>query len=333
MTGGAGFIGSNLAEALLAAGHRVVVLDNFSTGKRENLAAFVGHPAFTLIEGDIRDFSSCRAACAGADYVLHHAALGSVPRSVADPVTSNDVNVGGFVNMLAAARECGIRRFIYASSSSVYGDEPTLPKVEERTGCALSPYAVSKQAGELYAANFSTLYGLETIGLRYFNVFGPRQDSASGYAAVIPKFAAALLHHVAPTINGDGSASRDFTFVANVIRANLLSAFAPSCRDRVFNIACGGRITLNELFFALRGELAAWDPAIAGIQPQYGPVRIGDIPHSLADISRAGRQLGYEPVVSFGEGLRRPHDGSSRRPGVVPPPGKNGLISRWGNCK
>ena len=305
VTGGAGFIGSALVEALLERGDRVTVLDNFSTGKRENLIPFLKNPDFTLIEGDIRDLETCRKAAAGQDYVLHEAALGSVPRSVKDPLTSLAVNISGFANMMIAARDAGVKRFVYASSSSVYGSDNSPVKQEERTGIPLSPYAITKHTDELIALNFASLYGLETIGLRYFNVFGRRQDPNGAYAAVIPKFTLSLMRHESPVINGDGSFSRDFTYVDNVVSANLLALNAAGeAVNRCYNVACGARTTLNELFTLLREFLAESDPQIAGIEVVHGPPRIGDIPHSLADISLASKYLGYRPRWQIREGLR-----------------------------
>lgn len=306
VTGGAGFIGSNLTETLLTQGNEIICLDNFLTGKRENIAPFLNAPAFRLIEGDIRSIETCRKAVDGVDYVLHEAALGSVPRSIADPATSTDINISGFVNMLCAAKDAGVKRFVYAASSSVYGDSRELPKVEDRIGKPLSPYAITKYVNELYAANFSALYGMETIGLRYFNVYGRRQDPAGAYAAVIPKFAASLIRRQPPRINGDGSYSRDFTYVDDVVQANQLALLtqSPDALNTVYNVACGGRTTLNELAEALRDALSAYDPAIAEINPEYGPVRAGDIPHSLADISKAVRLLGYSPRFPIRDGIR-----------------------------
>ena len=304
VTGGAGFIGSNLVDALLAWGNEVVVLDNFSTGRIENLFSVIGNPRFKLIVGDIRDRSKCREAVDGVDYVLHLAALGSVPRSIADPLTSWEVNTGGFANMLVAAKNAGVKRFIYASSSSVYGDDQSSVKREEVIGEPLSPYAASKRGQELFALNISRVYGFETVGLRYFNVFGPRQTPFSAYAAVIPKFVSQLLRHKRPVINGDGSYSRDFTYVDNVVRANELAVLADkSAANRVYNIACGRRTTLNELFIALRRELSKYDPAIAAIEPEYASVRAGDIPHSLADIGLAEKLLGYVPGYTVDKGF------------------------------
>lgn len=304
VTGGAGFIGSNLVETLLKNGNAVRVLDNFSTGKRENISPFLQHKDFTLLEGDIREPSLCRKAVTGVDYVFHQAALGSVPRSVKDPGTTVDVNIGGFVHILQACRDEKVKRVIYASSSSVYGDSPTLPKVENAVGKALSPYAITKAANELFAENFSALYGMELIGLRYFNVFGKRQDPTGEYAAVIPRFAASLIARRSPVIHGDGTQSRDFTYIKNVVHANISAALAGShaCND-VYNIACGAKTTLNELFTLLRQELSLFDPAIEKIPPRYDAPRQGDIPHSLASIEKAEKALGYEDPVTFAEGL------------------------------
>ena len=306
VTGGAGFIGSNLIEALLAEGAHVVCLDNFSTGKEENLQTFRNHPHFHLIRGDIRDYDTCLQACKDAEIIFHEAALGSVPRSVHDPVTTNEVNIGGFVKMLNAARESGVKRFIYAASSSTYGDSRTLPKVEEQIGKPLSPYAVTKYVNELYADVFHNLYGIDCIGLRYFNVFGRRQDPDGAYAAVIPRFVRALLRHERPVINGDGTSSRDFTYIDNVVEANLLAARTGSEKalNTVYNVACGTETDLNALFGLLKRFLSEHDPEIAGIEPVHGPPRAGDIPHSLADISKARRLLGYNPRFDVENGLR-----------------------------
>lgn len=306
VTGGAGFIGSNLIEALLAEGAHVVCLDNFSTGKEENLQTFRNHPHFHLIRGDIRDYDTCRQVCKDVEIIFHEAALGSVPRSVHDPVTTNEVNIGGFVKMLNAARESGVKRFIYAASSSTYGDSRTLPKVEEQIGKPLSPYAVTKYVNELYADVFHNLYGIDCIGLRYFNVFGRRQDPDGAYAAVIPRFVRALLRHEWPVINGDGTSSRDFTYIDNVVQANLLAARTGSeeALNTVYNVACGTETDLNALVGLLKRFLSEHDPEIAGIEPVYGPPRAGDIPHSLADISKARRLLGYAPRFDVENGLR-----------------------------
>lgn len=298
VTGGAGFIGSHIVDELLARDERVRVLDNFATGKKENLAHC--RERIELIEGDIRDLDTCHQACAGVDFVLHQAALGSVPRSVADPLTSHEVNVTGMVKMLLAARDAGVKRFVYAASSSTYGDHPGLPKIEERIGNPLSPYAVTKYADELYAQVFGRCYGLPTIGLRYFNVFGPRQDPFSQYAAVIPLFVSALLRGEAPTINGDGEQTRDFTFVENAVQANLLACTAPAeAVGQTFNIACGERTSLNHLYRRLQTLLQT------GIDPLYGPTRAGDVRDSLADIGKAERLLGYRGEVKFDQGLER----------------------------
>ena len=308
VTGAAGFIGSNLAEALLAMGQTVVGLDNFATGHARNLddvRARVGEEAaarFTFIEGDIRDLAACHAACAGADVVLHQAALGSVPRSVLDPLTTHAVNVDGTLNVFVAARDAGVSRLVYASSSSVYGDHPGLPKVENAVGTPLSPYAVTKRTGELYADTFARHYGLRAVGLRYFNVFGRRQDPAGAYAAVMPKWVAALLAGEACTVYGDGETSRDFCYVENVVQANILAATAEAASG-VYNVAVGERTTLNDLFGLLRDGLAATDPAIAGAVLARQDFRAGDVRHSLADVSRARADLGYAPTHTLRQGL------------------------------
>jgi UDP-N-acetylglucosamine 4-epimerase len=302
VTGGAGFIGSNIVEYLLKHGvGKVRTLDNYSNGFHKNLELFRGHPALEIMEGDIRDAQVCRAACAGVDVVLHQAALGSVPRSIKDPVLTNDVNVGGFVQMLTAAKDAGVKRFVYAASSSTYGDHPGLPKVEDRIGKPLSPYAVTKYANELYADVFSRTYGLEIIGLRYFNIFGPRQDPGGAYAAVIPLFIDALLHNQAPTLNGDGGQTRDFTFVENCVQANIRAALTtnPAAVNQVYNIAVGDRTSLVEMYDILRDE------AGSSLAPRFGPDRAGDIRDSLADISKAGTLLGYQPQVRIREGLQK----------------------------
>ncbi len=307
VTGGAGFIGSSLCHDLLERGNEVVCLDNFATGKKENIKDLRGNPGFRLIDGDIRDPETCNKAVKGVDVVLHQAALGSVPRSIADPATTNAVNINGFLNMLIATRDAGIRRFVYASSSSVYGDSPELPKVEERTGKVLSPYAVTKLVNEEYARVFGSLYGMETMGLRYFNVFGRRQDPNGPYAAVIPKFTMAFMKHDSPVINGDGSNSRDFTYIDNVVLANNLAATVenPAAFNQAYNIACGDSVNLNEMTSLLRSYLAEKDPKIAAVNPQHGPNRAGDIPHSMASIDKAVRLIGYKPQVLFSDGLHR----------------------------
>lgn len=305
VTGAAGFIGSHLTETLLTLGQHVVGLDNFATGSRRNLEAAAGdHPRFRFIEGDIRDAAACAEACAGVDVVLHQAALGSVPRSVADPLTSHQVNVDGFVNVLLAARDAGVRRFVYASSSSVYGDHPALPKREPEIGTPLSPYAVTKRVNELYARTFQDHYGLEAIGLRYFNVFGPRQDPDGPYAAVIPRWLGQMLARRACTINGDGETSRDFCYVANAVQANLLAAAAPpEATGRVYNVAVGDRTTLNALHAHLGRALVGLGVLSEAPAPVYAPFREGDIRHSLADVSAAREALGYAPSHRIGEGL------------------------------
>jgi len=307
VTGAAGFIGSNLVEALLGLGQEVVGLDNFATGHRRNLDEVLaqggGGGRFRLLEGDIRDRQVCAHAVAEADIVLHQAALGSVPRSIADPLASHDVNVTGFLNMLEAAREAKVQRFIYAASSSTYGDEPHLPKREERIGNPLSPYAATKLINEIYSSVYARTYGIRATGLRYFNVFGPRQDPDGPYAAVIPKWIAAMIAGEEILINGDGETSRDFCFVANVVQANLLAATGPeSAQGEVYNVAVGGRTTLNRLFGLLREGLAVHDIAYSR-EPRYGPARTGDVRHSEADVGKAGRMLGYRPTHDIAAGL------------------------------
>ena len=306
VTGGAGFIGSNLCEILLKMGNKVVCLDNFSTGKRENIELFLENPNFKLIEGDIRNLEDCEKALRGADYVLHEAALGSVPRSINDPITTNEVNVGGFVNMLIAARDAKVKRFIYAASSSTYGDSKTLPKVENIIGKPLSPYAVTKYVNEIYADVFSKTYGLECIGLRYFNVFGQRQDPFGAYAAVIPLFVKQLINHQSPIINGDGDYSRDFTYIDNVIQMNLLAIETTNANaiNTVYNTAYGERTTLNQLVQYLKEYLSAYDPKIFDVTVIHGPERLGDIPHSLASVEKAKKLLGYNPKFNMKEGLK-----------------------------
>jgi len=311
VTGVAGFIGSNLLEALLRSDQRVRGLDNFSTGSSRNLQDVrekVGAERwqnFRMIEADICDWGACVDACTQVDYVLHQAALGSVPRSISNPIATNQSNVNGFVNMLCAAKEAGVKRFVFASSSSVYGDSPILPKVEGQIGNGLSPYAVSKRANELYAEVFSRCYGMQTIGLRYFNVFGPRQDPDGPYAAVIPKWIGAMMHNEPVHINGDGETSRDFCYVANAVQANLLAATTenPAAIDQCFNVAIGERTTLNQLFEMLRQRLLPQFPHLREFKPFYGDFRRGDVPHSHADITRAKRLLGYEPSHRIDKGL------------------------------
>jgi UDP-N-acetylglucosamine 4-epimerase len=306
ITGGAGFIGSNLSEYFLGLGHKVVCLDNFATGHRHNLKAFIENPDFKLIEGDIRNIADCILAVEGVDYVLHQAALGSVPRSINDPITTNDVNISGFLNMLVAARDAKVKRFIYAASSSTYGDSEGLPKVEDVIGKPLSPYAITKYVNELYAEIFSRTYGLETIGLRYFNVFGRKQDPNGAYAAVIPKFVLQLMKYESPVINGDGNYSRDFTYIDNVIQMNELAMLSqnPEAINTVYNTAFGDRNTLNDLVGYLKQYLAEFDAKIADVEIIYGANRAGDIPHSLASIKKAKDVLGYDPKYSLQEGLK-----------------------------
>lgn len=305
VTGGAGFIGSNLIESLLGAGNRVVCLDNFSTGKKKNLKEFSGNPDFRLIEGDIRDLDTCHKSVRGIDIVLHQAALGSVPRSLADPVSTTDVNIGGFVKMLFASKEAGVKRFIYAASSSTYGDSTELPKKEDSIGTPLSPYAVTKYADELFAANFAGVYGIEVIGLRYFNVFGKRQDPSGPYAAVIPKFLKMLKNHESPLINGDGTNSRDFTYIDNVVQANHLAALTTKngAVNQIYNVACGEQTSLNSLYELLRKYASKYDDKVLKIGATYGPERKGDIPHSLASIEKARELLGYSPTHNVEQGL------------------------------
>lgn len=306
VTGGAGFIGSNLCEAFLEKNNEVVCLDNFTTGKRENIAHFSANENFTLIDGDIRKLEDCLKASQGVDYVLHQAALGSVPRSIKDPITSNDVNISGFLNMLVASRDNGVKRFVYAASSSTYGDSESMPKVEDIIGNPLSPYAITKYVNELYADIFSKTYGLETIGLRYFNVFGRRQDPNGAYAAVIPKFVCQLIKGESPVINGDGNYSRDFTYIDNVIQANILSLVTTKEKaiNTVYNVAYGDRNTLNELMGYLKKYLSDFDDKISQVEVIYGPNRVGDIPHSHASIAKAKENLNYNPQYSLQKGLK-----------------------------
>ena len=306
VTGGAGFIGSNLCEYLLSCEAHVTCLDNFETGHKNNLKDFLYHPKFHLINGDIRNLDICQQACSNQEFVLHQAALGSVPRSIKDPVSSNDVNISGFLNMLIASRDNEIKRFIFAASSSTYGDSEELPKVEDQIGKPLSPYAITKYVNELYADIFQKTYGLNYIGLRYFNVFGRRQDPNGPYAAVIPLFLKKLLKHESPKINGDGSFSRDFTYIDNVIQMNVLCLITENqdAINQIYNTACGERIPLLTLFSLLKKYLSEFDSNIELIEVIHGPNRVGDIPHSLASISKAIDLLGYEPKFSVEEGIK-----------------------------
>lgn len=316
ITGAAGFIGSNLLEKLLTLNQKVIGLDNFSTGHLHNLEdvrKVVGEESWKLfhfIEGDITDLNTCKKACEGADYVLHQAALGSVPRSINDPIKTNQSNIDGFLNMLVASRDADVKRFVYAASSSTYGDHPALPKKEEVIGKPLSPYAVTKYVNELYADVFAKLYQIECIGLRYFNVFGRRQDPNGAYAAVIPRWINELLDGKPPTINGDGETSRDFCYIDNAIQANLLAAAVenPSALNQVYNIAFGDRTTLNTLFLMIKASLGEFDDNIRNISPAYGPFRSGDVRHSQADITRAKKLLGYSPSYSVKSGIIKTTD-------------------------
>ena len=311
ITGVAGFIGCNLLEALLRLDQNVVGLDNFATGHQHNLDQIrqavdpQQWQRFRFIEGDIRQLDDCRSACAGVDYVLHQAALGSVPRSLEDPITTNAANIDGFLNMLVAARDAEVARFVYAASSSTYGDHPGLPKVEDRIGRPLSPYAVTKLVNEQYADVFARTYGFKTIGLRYFNIFGAHQDPQGAYAAVVPKWTAAMIHNEPVWINGDGETSRDFCYIANTVQINLLAATAdhPDATNQVYNVAVGDRTSLNELFEAIRSTLEPRFPHLKGFKPSYRDFRPGDVRHSLADISKARELLGYQPTHRIGEGL------------------------------
>lgn len=306
VTGGAGFIGSNLCESLLQNDNEVICLDNFATGKPENIQEFFTNPHFKLIVGDIRNLDDCKKAVDGIDYILQEAALGSVPRSINDPITTNQVNISGFLNMLIVARDAKVKRFVYAASSSTYGDSTEMPKVEERIGKPLSPYAITKYVNELYANNFFELYGLETIGLRYFNVYGPKQDPNGAYAAVIPLFTKLLMAHHSPVINGDGTNSRDFTYVENVVQMNHLALLSDKKEiiGQAFNTAVGERNDLNMLAKFLKQYLSEFDLEIANVKIEYGPNRRGDIPHSLASIDKAKKFLGYNPSHTLGMGLK-----------------------------
>ena len=308
ITGGAGFIGSNLCEYLLENGHEVCCLDNFATGKMENIIPLLQKYSkhFKLIIGDIRNLCDCQKAVDGMEYVLHEAALGSVPRSVKDPITTNEVNIGGFLNMLIASRDAGVKRFIFAASSSTYGDSQILPKVENVIGKPLSPYAITKYVNELYADVFAKTYGIEYIGLRYFNVFGRRQDPNGAYAAVIPLFVKKFMNYESPNINGDGEYSRDFTYIDNVIEMNMLALLTENVDavNQIYNTACGERTTLNQLVSYLREYLSKFDSEIAKIEPTYGSNRVGDIPHSLACVDKAKKLLTYTPKYDVKIGLK-----------------------------
>ncbi len=307
VSGGAGFIGSNMCDALLALHHKVICLDNFLTGKKSNVSEALNHPNFSLIEGDIRDLQTCELAVKDCDLVLHLAALGSVPRSINDPITTNDININGLLNMLTATKNAGIKRFVFASSSSTYGDSATLQKIEDQIGRPLSPYAITKYVGELYADVFAKNYGIEYIGLRYFNVFGKRQDPQGAYAAVIPKFISQLLNHETPIINGDGSFSRDFTYIDNVLELNIQALLTQnkSAINQIYNVACGEATSLNSLFTMLRDEMGLLDQGVKAIEPIYEKIRVGDIPHSLASIEKAKQLLHYAPEISVEEGIKR----------------------------
>lgn len=310
VTGGAGFIGSNLCADLLDNNNEVVCLDNFSTGKRKNIEPFLSNEKFTLIEGDIRNIDDCSKAANGAEYVLQQAALGSVPRSINDPITTNEVNISGFLNVLVAARDAKVKRVVYAASSSTYGDSESLPKIEEIIGKPLSPYAVTKYVNELYAHVFGLNYGLDCIGLRYFNVYGRNQDPDGAYAAVIPKFTTMLMNHEPPIINGDGTNSRDFTYIDNVIQMNHLAALTSNekAKGEVFNTAVGERANLNQMVELLKKHLSAYDSKISSVEIKYGPNRVGDIPHSLASIEKAEKLLSYKPSHNFEKGLKEAVD-------------------------
>ncbi len=315
VTGGAGFIGSNLAEALLTRKEvsLIRVMDDLSTGSAENIGEFLKDPRFEFVQADIRNYADCLEACEGITHISHQAALGSVPRSINDPLTTNEVNITGTLNIFTAAKEKKIGRVVYAASSSTYGDHPGLPKVEDKTGNPLSPYAVTKLVNELYAKVYASVYGMDLIGLRYFNIFGPKQNPNGPYAAVIPLFAEALLNHTAPVINGDGRHSRDFTYVDNAVRANILALFTTNKEavNQVYNIACGEETTLNELFNILKTE------AGSDLQPVHGPERAGDVRHSLADISKAQRLLGYEVGVTVKDGLKRTFQWYKRKSATI----------------
>ena len=311
VTGGAGFIGSNLCEKLISLNVKVRCLDNFATGKKANIEEFIAHPNFELVEGDITEVKTCQNVTKEVDFVLHQAALGSVPRSIKDPLTTNKVNIEGFLNILNASVSNKVQKFIYAASSSTYGDSKSLPKVENIIGNPLSPYAITKYANELYAGVFSSIYGIQTVGLRYFNVFGKKQDINGPYAAVIPKFIDALMQYKSPIINGDGSYSRDFTHVDNVVQMNLRALTKEDSNigsSTVYNTAVGNRTTILELFEKIRESLALYDTKISGIVPEFGDIRQGDVPHSLASIEKACQELGYTPEIKIDQGIKKTVD-------------------------
>jgi len=310
VTGGAGFIGSHLCDALIERGHHVVCIDNLLTGKMENIDHLMDEPRFTFMKEDLRDISACHEAVKECEIVLHQAALGSVPRSISDPISTNEINITGSLNILVAARDAGVSRFIYAASSSTYGDSASLPKVEDVIGKPLSPYAITKYVNELYAAVFSDLYGMKTIGLRYFNVFGPRQDPDGAYAAVIPRFVKELIQHKSPQIFGDGEQSRDFTYIENVVHANLqcMKVENEEAFNQVYNVACGEKTTLNELFQTLKKELVEFDSEITGIDSVHVEPRIGDVRHSLASIEKGAALLEYHPDISPMVGIKKAID-------------------------
>jgi UDP-N-acetylglucosamine 4-epimerase len=310
ITGAAGFIGSNLCEYLVENKVNVLALDNFATGHKHNLTRLEDKSNFKFIEGDIRDLDTCQQVCNGVDFVLHQAALGSVPRSIEDPIKTNQANIDGFLNMLVASRDQGIKRFVYAASSSTYGDSKSLPKVEDVIGNPLSPYAITKYVNELYAQNFKLTYDLDTVGLRYFNVFGRKQDPKGAYAAVIPKFVIQLMKHESPTINGDGTYSRDFTYIDNVIQMNVLAitTLNDDALNQVYNTAVGDRTTIKDMAELLKLFLSEYDPKIADVEIKYGPNRKGDVPHSLASIDKAQKLMGYQPSHEFKAGLKEAVD-------------------------
>jgi len=306
VTGAAGFIGSNLCEYLIEVGAQVRALDNFATGHNHNIENLLNHENFNFIKGDIRDLATCQKACQGVDFVLHQAALGSVPRSIEDPINTNTANIDGFLNMLVASKDQAVKRFVYAASSSTYGDSKSLPKIEDKIGNPLSPYAITKYVNELYAQNFKLTYDLDTVGLRYFNVFGRKQDPNGAYAAVIPKFVIQLMKHESPTINGDGTYSRDFTYIDNVIQMNVLAITTDNKKalNQIYNTAVGDRTTIMQMAELLKTYLSKYDPKIIDVDIKNGPNRKGDVPHSLASIEKAQGLLSYQPTHEFKEGLK-----------------------------